>query len=278
MPQLPGRALAKLRIIAYSDEEFKTLTGGTFMAIYNPTTFSMTKEQTLVPKYVAGKSLGNLEFLYSPNRTLSVDLFIDGTGASPPLGLPIGKAFGLLGNALGGGAGSVAAITGQAAAQAVLSSVAVTKYIDAFFKLMSAPGTITGDEQGFDKTVEGNNKVTHHPNYLKIIWGKGLRFYGQLANASVKYTLFNQLGQPLRATISASFLEAPKGGASRLQSPDLTKQYVVKAGDTIYNLAQKEYGSESFYLQIAQANDLKNYRSLIPGQTLLLPPIAKAES
>jgi nucleoid-associated protein YgaU len=87
--------------------------------------------------------------------------------------------------------------------------------------------------------------------------------------------LFNQLGQPLRAKVSATFLEVPKPPAK--QSPDLTKIHLVTAGDTIYNIAKAEYDDESFYLQIAQANDLKNYRKLVPGQKLVLPPIAKTE-
>lgn len=276
MPQLPGRALAKLHIIPYSDSNFKNRTGSKFWAIYNPTTFTMSRAEGLIPKYSAGKPLGEIEYLFSENRSLKVDLFIDGTGASPPLGVPLGSAFGLAGNAIGGSEGAIGALVAQAGAQALLSAVTVTKYINYFFEMVSGPGTVSVTEK--DKTEPTVNPTSHAPNFLKIIWGKGLRFYGQLQNATVAYNLFNQLGQPLRATITATFIEVPAPpNKSKLQSPDLTKIYQVKAGDTLYNIAKKEYDSESFYLQIAQANDLKNYRKLVPGQRLILPPIAKTE-
>ncbi|HEU4718961.1 MAG TPA: LysM domain-containing protein, partial [Bacteroidia bacterium] len=82
---------------------------------------------------------------------------------------------------------------------------------------------------------------------------------------------------PLRATLSASFIQVPFAGNDRAslswQSPDITKLHLVTAGDTIYNIARNEYGSESYYLQIAEANDLKNYRRLVPGTQLILPPV-----
>ena len=155
----------------------------------------------------------------------------------------------------------------------------VTKYINYFFGIVSANNDGEAEKTS-SYTKDDINKDSHEPNFLKIVWGKGLRFFCQLQSATVKYDLFNQLGQPIRATITANFIEVPENGkvnTSRLQSPDLTKLYQVKAGDTLYNIAKKEYNSESFYLQIAQANDLKNYRKLVPGQRLILPPIAKTE-
>jgi nucleoid-associated protein YgaU len=230
-----------------------------------------------VPKYVAGQPLGNVEHLFTPNRTLKIDLFVDGTGASPPLGVPVGSAFGLAGQLIKSGqAGSIGSLIAQGSAQALLSAFTVTQYINYFFGVVSAKGPFIPKDQG--EVTPDVNKSSHNPNFLKLVWGKGLRFFCQLSDASVSYTLFNQLGQPLRATISATFLEVPgPEGKSRLESPDLTKVHLVTAGDTIYNIAKAEYDDESFYLQIAQANDLKNYRKLVPGQKLVLPPIAKTE-
>jgi nucleoid-associated protein YgaU len=273
MPQLPGRATAKLTIIPFLDPDFKTPTGDKFIALYNPSTFTLSRTTELAAKPTTNGRAGDLNFLYENNRSLTVDLIIDGTGASPPLGIPIGKAFGAVGNLIPGASG--AAANAQAIAQAALSAAAVTKYINFFFSLTgNVTSTPSPDPADSSKSI---NVDTHTTNSLKVIWGKGLRFKCRLQDATVKYTLFNQLGQPLRATITATFLEAGKNKLNPFQSPDLTKLYKVVAGDTIYNLAKKEYGDESFYLQIAQANDLKNYRRLIPGQALILPPIAKVE-
>lgn len=275
MPQLPGRALAKLTIIPYLkciDGKLSGIAGKPFFALYNPTTYSINGGKEMATKHVAGGGPGNVEDLYAINRTLSIELFLDGTGASPPLGIPIGAAFGAIGNAIGGPAGSVGSLIAQASAQAALSAVAVTKLVNYFFSI-AAGGDVV--EVTVDPGATTKNKITHTSNYLKVIWGKGLSFKCKLQSATVNYSLFNQLGQPLRAKISATFIE--EGKKPILESPDLTKIHLVKAGDTIYNIAKEEYDSESYYMQIAQANDLVNYRKLVPGQILVLPPIAKTE-
>jgi nucleoid-associated protein YgaU len=282
MPQLPGRALAKLNILAFAEKDettnkFKGPPIGRFIALYNPTTFSINAGKEQTTKVTAGSGAGDIEDLYTTNRTLSVELFIDGTGASPPLGVPVGKAFGAIANAIGGSAASVGTLIAQASAQALLSAVAVTKYVDWFFGLAASVADTPKVDQVVDPGGKTLNPKTHKANYLKLIWGKGLRFNGKLQSASVNYTMFNQLGQPIRATISATFIEVGSGEKTKLRSPDLTKVHLVTAGDTIYNIAKAEYDDESFYLQIAQANDLKNYRKLVPGQKLVLPPIAKTE-
>jgi hypothetical protein len=284
MPQIPGRALAKLNIVAYSKMDDKgnfDSKVGRFIALYNPTDFEFNTGTELAINYTAGGGAAPVQDLYQTNRELKIEFFVDGTGTSPPLGIPLGWAMGAIGN-VGGGA-SVGALVAQASLSAVASAFTVTSYINYFFKI-AASSTLrdtppTPDDPLTTDVNEARvNPQTHQSNYLKLIWGAGFRFNCKLATASVKYTLFNQLGQPLRATIKATFTEiAGNKEKSRLQSPDLTKVHLVKAGDTIYNLAEKEYGSESYYLQIAQANDLINYRKLTPGQTLVLPPIAKIE-
>jgi len=61
----------------------------------------------------------------------------------------------------------------------------------------------------------------------------------------------------------------------RYESVDLTKSESVKEGDILPLIAKKNYASSSYYLQLAKANKLKNFRNLSPGMKLILPPMAE---
>jgi len=87
-------------------------------------------------------------------------------------------------------------------------------------------------------------------------------------------------GLPIRAKITAKFTERIIAGLSdvlgMLSSPDLTHRVVVKDGDLLPLLTYQTYNDQTYYLQVARANRLKNFRRLEPGSTLVFPPIAKA--
>lgn len=242
MADIGFRPLAKLMILPAKG------VGVPFVAMYNPTSLSFQRGQSNVPKFTTQTINGvtvETKTVNAPN--LRVELFLDGTGASPPMGIPT----------IGGAIGKAAGVA--------VSAIGVDALISLFFK-----STLK---------VEGK---THTTKDVKLIWGAGLFFRCKLEDATVNYTLINRLGLPLRATISASFIASDDatlvtGLIDKLFSPDLTKTYTVKAGDTLYNIAKEEYEDESFYLQIAQVNSLKNYRNLTPGQTLILPPFKKDE-
>jgi nucleoid-associated protein YgaU len=238
-----NKALAKLTIIPFLNRLPYIIPGGPpFIAMYNPTTFSTRNAIKTVQKYTSDGAPAVLSFKQVENRTLKVDLLLDATGASPAGGI-VGATLSKTAKTLGG----------------------VDVLIAAFFLATRTP-----------------KAESHQPNILRVIWGAGLFLECVLLDATVTYTLFGSDGRPLRATISATFEEAmTPTSLSKIKnffsSPDVTKTYTVKAGDTIYNLAQREYGDDSFYLQIAEANDLKNYRKLIPGQVLIFPPINQEE-
>jgi nucleoid-associated protein YgaU len=246
MAGLGFRPLAKLMILPTGGE-----VGVPFVAMYNPTTLSFQRGQELTPKFTTVKVEGKDVVVESKNdnpETLNIELFFDGTSASPPMGIP--------------GLGNLGPV--GAAAAVAISAVGVDALITLFFKSL------------------GISRKDHTSKVVKLVWGAGLLFRCKLQSATVNYTLINRLGLPLRATVSASFVASGDEKLlasliSRLQSPDVTKTHIVKAGDTLYNIAKEEYDSESFYLEIAKANDLKNYRKLKPGQILILPPIKQNE-
>lgn len=120
----------------------------------------------------------------------------------------------------------------------------------------------------------------HRPPYLLVQYGTFI-CNCTLRSSTVTYTLFDMCGLPIRAKISASFVErtlATLGNLVRmLSSPDLTHRIQVKEGDTLPLLTYQTYKSQDYYLQVAKLNRLKNLRKLKAGATLVFPPIAKTK-
>ena len=111
-----------------------------------------------------------------------------------------------------------------------------------------------------------------------LSWGK-LLFKCCLTNLSVNYKLFRPDGVPLRATARASFEEfreeEQRVREENNNSPDLTHIRTVRKGDTLPLMCHKIYGDSDLYLQIAEVNELTNFRNLETGQKIFFPPIKK---
>ena len=150
------------------------------------------------------------------------------------------------------------------------------------------PGVLpfTGDgiiEQldALKKLVFTYNGKIHSPNYLKLSWGT-LLFKCRLGQLTVTYTMFKPDGTPLRARARAVFVgftdEVELAKLAKRSSPDMTHVVTVKAGDTLPLLCYRVYGESRFYLQVAAANDLTNFRDLRAGTQLVFPKLAEAVS
>jgi Contractile injection system tube protein len=111
----------------------------------------------------------------------------------------------------------------------------------------------------------------HSPNRLHVNWGV-VNFNGMMESVTINYTLFDQTGSPLRAELEILFRcdETP----TQFSSPDLTHVRRAKAGDTLPLLAKEIYGSSRYYLFVAAANGLDDFRNLEPGTELYFPPLA----
>ncbi len=150
--------------------------------------------------------------------------------------------------------------------------------------LLDGTGVLNSDEKesvadrilNFQKLTYKYNGDTHRPNYIIIAWGT-LLFKGVLTRMKVDYKVFNQNGEPLRAIINATFKNTEEVELvvkkENKQSPDLTHIRTVKAGDTLPNMCFAIYGDSSYFIQVAAANKLSNFRKLEPGQRLFFPPV-----
>lgn len=124
--------------------------------------------------------------------------------------------------------------------------------------------------------IQGN---THAPPRIRFVWGLGLSFRAIVENVSQKFTVFNPLGIPLRATLTVTFREYKTLGDQlaelNLQSSDHSKERVVQLKDTLSRIAFDEYGDSSKWRFIAEANPdgAANPRRLKPGTRLLVPAL-----
>lgn len=137
---------------------------------------------------------------------------------------------------------------------------------------------IIDDLELFKKVVLDFNGNQHKPNYVMISWGS-LLFKGSLVEMNVEFKLFRPDGTPIRAIAKAKFKgfveDDLRVAKENKNSPDLTHYRVVRAGETLPLMAFHIYGDSSYYLAVAKANNLHDFRNIQPGQEIYFPPIQK---
>jgi nucleoid-associated protein YgaU len=242
-----GGELTKLKIDTYKDSSYSpgSKIGKTFTVLINPTGFSLTRKNEFDSKQAEGASASDPKYSKTLPSALQFEFLFDGTGVS--------KANS--GNAL---INKIKVGLGKGDA---FSKKAVADQLDDFY-------VATGEYDG----------SIHKPYNVIINWGK-FEYKGMLSEFTVDYKLFNNDGTPLRAIGKATFTEAISKELESLRikksSPDLTHKRTVKAGDTLPLMTEGIYGDSKYYLEVAKANGLINFRQLTPGQELFFPPIEK---
>ncbi|MFD2036110.1 LysM peptidoglycan-binding domain-containing protein [Belliella marina] len=137
---------------------------------------------------------------------------------------------------------------------------------------------IIDDIELFKKVAFDYQGDTHRPNYLKIAWGS-LLFKGVLTSLDINFKLFKADGTPLRAVASlkvTGFVEDNlRVALENNQSPDLTHYREVKLGDTLPLMSNRIYGDSKYYLEVAKANSIFDFRNLKVGTQIYFPPLEK---
>lgn len=138
---------------------------------------------------------------------------------------------------------------------------------------------IVSQLDAFKAVVITYNGTTHSTNFVMLAWAD-LQFQCRLETLDITYTMFKPDGSPLRAKAQCSFTgftsEAQLAKKANKTSPDLSHWVTVQAGDTLPLLCHRIYGSSIWYLRVAEANKLQDFRRLVPGSSLLFPPLAGA--
>lgn len=118
--------------------------------------------------------------------------------------------------------------------------------------------------------------------WVRFEWGaaRTTAFDGVITSLSVEYSLFDVDGMPLRATCALTIEEAvsivagqnPTSGAR-----DATVTHRVVVGDSLAQLAWREYGDPTLWRVVAEANHIDDPTALVPGTELLVPALGGSE-
>jgi nucleoid-associated protein YgaU len=236
--------ITKVTIIAYQNKDYgKEI--GRFILPINPEQFSQAFKVEYDQKQGAGTQGNDPKFKFTSPEELKLDFTFDGTGV-----IPVSN-------------------------QTTKSSQPRSFYQD-----------VVGQVQSLLELVYVMDRETHKPNFLRILWGNfpfknKNGFACILKDLQINYTLFAPDGKPLRAKISATFINfiepAQRVREEGKQSPDVTHIRKVTAGDTLPLLTNNIYGDPTYYLQVARVNGLVNFRRLATNTDLRFPPIEKAQ-
>lgn len=117
---------------------------------------------------------------------------------------------------------------------------------------------------------------THAPPRVQFRWGQ-FSFKAVIEKLSQKFTMFLADGTPVRATLNVSFKQfkpiAEQLADPRRNSADKTKRRILSADDSIWLLANREYGHPQDWRRIARANRIDDPRAIRPGTALVVPPL-----
>lgn len=228
--------LAQVTILAFKDKTYQNEVGR-FKLPINPEGLTQLFETSYDRRQPGGAQGGNPLFKVIKPETLSLKFTLDGTGVVPVKGKP-----------------------------------------NTFHK------DVAEQVKALLNLVYDMNGQTHRPNFLRLLWGEGAfgavgSFDCILGKLNINYTLFAPNGKPLRAKLDADFIQyaEPKKRSRRQRkgSPDITHVCTVRARETLPLLTQRIYGDQSYYLQVAKANGLINFRQLKTSTHLRFPPIDK---
>jgi hypothetical protein len=118
----------------------------------------------------------------------------------------------------------------------------------------------------------------HQPNYLKILYGSVL-LKCVLKTVDITYNLFSANGKPLRAKVNATFTSCVDQDLSEMinnkSSPDMTHMRTLKRPERLISLANSIYKKNSYYLEVARANELDTFRNVKEGTPIYFPPVKK---
>lgn len=114
----------------------------------------------------------------------------------------------------------------------------------------------------------------HAPPPCKVVWGS-LEFVGVLEEMRKRYVLFQDDGTPVRVRVTLSFKEyisvKKQLNDTRRSSPDRRKLHVMKAGESLSQLAYEAYGDPRHWRVIADCNEIDNPREIAAGRPIEIP-------
>ena len=154
-----------------------------------------------------------------------------------------------------------------------------TLEMELFFDTWDTPTLPKKDVRDFTSQVVGLLDIDsqlHAPPILQLSWSS-LQLRCVLARVSQKFTMFADDGKPVRARLSCTFNEVidPEQEIKKVnrQTANYTKVHVVNQGETLSGIAFRYYEDPKLWRSIAIANDIVNPRTIVVGQSLIIPSL-----
>ncbi len=126
-------------------------------------------------------------------------------------------------------------------------------------------------------TSDSRSTTKPNPPMLRFSWGTSTfgSFIAYLKSINVTFSLFDENGVPLRANAGCSFEEVPD--ANPPQNPTSggragRRTHVLRAGDSLHSIAQREYGKPAYWRGLAALNGIDDPMRIPVGTTILVPP------
>jgi nucleoid-associated protein YgaU len=125
------------------------------------------------------------------------------------------------------------------------------------------------------KLASGEGKNSGRPPMVTFAWGSFTSFQAVIDSLTAQFTLFDQKGEPLRAQVKLSLIQAGEAEVAKGQNPttrgDILSTHVVKDGDSLASIAYAAYGDPTAWRTIAEANDIDDPLHLNRGRALSIP-------
>jgi len=128
--------------------------------------------------------------------------------------------------------------------------------------------------------IQGIDSELHAPPPCRFIWGS-FSFDGIVSKLKKDFTYFYHDGIPARAKLSLTLKPYQSidemSAKLDLHSSDISKERILKEGDSLFLMGHREYNSSASWRLIAEANDIENPLLVPSGTKVLLPSKAKDE-
>ena len=221
------------------------MTIGEFEVQVNPETINYDRSINYNKDDVTGANRASAKFKNYGDEKVSFDLTFDGTGVIPPKNFNPTKS--------------------------------AETYAKGMVGLSEAPDDIIEYLEEFEKIIFDFNGKEHGPNKVEIKWGSLHIKNCYVAGYNIAFKLFSPDGKPIRAVVSLSFQcmmdQIQRAKEANKSSPDLTHVKTIRMGDELFLMCQEVYKSPKYYLQVAEKNNILNFRKLKQGDKLLFPPL-----
>ena len=135
---------------------------------------------------------------------------------------------------------------------------------------------ITNDLWALMRPVKEDDPESTPPE-VKFEWAT-FSFTAVISDMTIKYTLFDKDGTPVRAEVSISFIQSEDPTRYPHQNPTsgggpIQEVRKVVQGDRLDLIAADVYGDATQWRHIAAYNRIRNPKSLRPGQLITIPPL-----